>query len=54
MDKTTETYPDKIRKIAMDITLVKHFMELEMQATRLREIADALEELLKQEQLETT
>jgi hypothetical protein len=54
MNQTTETYPHRIRKIALDITLVKHFMELEMQATRLREIADELEELLKQEQLETT
>jgi hypothetical protein len=54
MDKATETYPHRIRKIATDITLVKHFMELEMQATRLREIADELEEWSKQEQLETT
>ena len=53
MDQTTETYPDKIRKIALDITLVKHFMELEMQATRLREIADELEELLKQERFKS-
>jgi hypothetical protein len=54
MDKATETYPRRIRKIAMDITLVKHFMELEMQASRLREVADELEEWLKQEQLEST
>jgi hypothetical protein len=54
MEQTAETYPDKIRKIAMDLTLAKHIMEMELQASRLREIADELEEWLKQEQLETT
>ena len=49
MNCQQETYPDKIRKIALDITLIKHFMELEMQAKRLRELADELEERLKQE-----
>ena len=54
MDQTTETYPHRIRKIAMDLTLAKHIMEMELQATRLREVADELEEWLKQQRFETT
>ena len=33
----------------LDIASIKHFMELEMQAQRLQELADELEERLKQE-----
>jgi hypothetical protein len=47
MDNHEESYPDKIRKIALDITLIKHLMELDMQAERLLELADELEALLK-------
>lgn len=54
MDQKTQTYPHRIRKIAMDLTLAKHIMEMELQATRLREIADELEEWLKQKRFETT
>ncbi len=54
MDQTTETYPHRIRKIATDLTLAQHIMEMELQASRLREIADELEEWLKQEQFEIT
>ena len=54
MDQTTETYPHRLRKIAMDLTLAKHIMEMELQAARLREIADELEEWLKQKRIETT
>jgi len=45
MDNQEESYPDKIRKIALDITLIKHLMELDMQAERLLELADELEAL---------
>ena len=54
MEQTTETYPHRIRKIAMDLTLAQHIMEMELQATRLREIADELEEWLKQERFKST
>jgi hypothetical protein len=54
MEQTKETYPNRIRKIAMDLTLARHKMEMAHQASRLREIADELEEWLKQEQFETT
>jgi hypothetical protein len=54
MEQTAETYPHRIRKIAMDLTMAKHIMEMELQATRLREIADELEEWLKQERSEAT
>jgi len=54
MDQTTETYPNRIRKIATDLTLAQHIMEMELQATRLREIADELEEWLKQKRIENT
>jgi hypothetical protein len=54
MEQTTESYPHRIRKIAMDLTLAQHIMEMELQATRLREIADELEEWLKQERFEAT
>jgi hypothetical protein len=47
MSNQKESYPDRIRKIALDIALIKHLMELEMQAERLRELADELETLLK-------
>lgn len=48
MNNYKEPYPDRIRKIALDITLIKHLMELDMQAERLLELADELETLLKQ------
>ena len=54
MEQTKETYPFRIRKIAMDLTLARHKMEMELQATRLLEIADELEEWLKQEPFEAT
>ena len=54
MEQTKETYPSQIRKIAMDLTLARHKMEMAHQATRLLEIADELEEWLKQEKLEAT
>jgi hypothetical protein len=47
MNNQKESYPDRIRKIALDIALIKHLMELDMQAKRLRELADELETLLK-------
>jgi hypothetical protein len=47
MNNQKESYPDRIRKIALDIALIKHLMELDMQAERLRELADELETLLK-------
>ena len=54
MEQTKATYPHRIRKIAMDLTLARHKMEMAHQATRLLEIADELEEWLQQEQLEAT
>ena len=54
MEQTTESYPHRIRKIALDLTLAKHIMEMELQATRLLEIADELEKWLKQERFATT
>ena len=54
MEQTKETYPNRIRKIAMDLTLARHKMEMAHQATRLLEIADELEEWLKQKQFEAT
>ena len=47
MNNHKESYPDRIRKIALDITLIQHLMELDVQAERLREVADELETLLK-------
>jgi hypothetical protein len=47
MNNHKESYPDRIRKIALDITLIQHLMELNMQAERLLELADELETLLK-------
>ena len=54
MEHIAESYPHRIRKIAVDLTLAQHIMEMELQANRLREIADELEEWLKQERSETT
>jgi hypothetical protein len=54
MEQTKETYPNRIRKIAVDLAEARYKMEMELQATRLLEIADELEEWLKQKQFEAT
>jgi len=48
VEQTQETFPHRIRKIATDLILVRHIMENELQAKRLQELADELEEQLKQ------
>jgi len=53
MEQTQESYSHQIRKIALDLTLVRHIMELDLQAQRLRELADELEEWLAQQPVKT-
>jgi len=47
MTHTRESYPDQIRRIAEDLTQVKHLWELDHAAEKLFNIADVIEKLLK-------
>ncbi len=46
MAHTRESYPDQIRRIAADLTQVRHLWELGHAAEKLDDIADAIESLL--------
>ena len=46
MGHKRESYPDQIRRIAADLTQVRHLWELSYAAEKLDNIADAIENLL--------
>ncbi len=49
MSNKQKSYPDRIRIIAEDINAAELLYEYDFQAKRLRELANELEETLKQE-----
>jgi hypothetical protein len=53
MNHKQESYPAKIRRIALDLTQVRELYELEFAAEKLQRIADELEEKLQQPPIET-
>ena len=46
MGHTRESYPDQIRRIAADLTQIRHLYEVSHAAEKLDSIADAIENLL--------
>jgi len=48
MERTRESYPDQIRRIAEDLTQVQHLWELDYQVKKLRRISDEIESQLKE------
>jgi len=48
MGNNQESYPEKIRRIAEDMTQMRKLYELDHAVEKLRKIADELEALLKQ------
>jgi hypothetical protein len=47
MEQTRESYQDRIRRIAEDLTQARHLLEMDYYAERLRQIADEIEGQLK-------
>ncbi len=52
MNHKQESYPAKIRRIALDLTQVQELYELEFAAEKLQRIANELEEKLQQSPIE--
>jgi hypothetical protein len=46
MGHTRESYPDQIRRIAADLTQIRHLWEVSHAAEKLDNIADAIESML--------
>jgi len=53
MEQTLKTYPDRVRGLAEDIDCAETMAEYDFIATRLRKLADELEEWLAQQPLKT-
>ncbi len=47
MEQTRESYPNQIRRLAADLAQVRHLLELDYLAEKLRKIADEVEGQLK-------
>ena len=54
MKDQQRSFPDRFRGLALDIDMAETMSEYDFVASRLRKLADELEEWLKQEQLEAT
>jgi hypothetical protein len=54
MKDQQRSFPYRFRGLAMDIDMAETMSEYDFVASRLRKLADELEEWLKQKQLETT
>jgi hypothetical protein len=54
MKDQQRSFPDQFRGLALDIDMAETMSEYDFVATRLRKLADELEEWLKQKQFETT
>ena len=48
MEHKRESYPDQIRRIAVDMSQMQNWYELNYAAEKLQEIADGIEEVLQQ------
>ena len=53
MEQKLKTYPDRVRGLAEDIDCAETMAEYDFIATRLRKLADELEEWLAQQPLKT-
>ncbi len=54
MKNQQQSFPDRFRGLALDMDMAQIMGEYDFVASRLRKLADELEEWLKQERLEAT